>query len=193
MKDLKVFDTEIYNILQSEFYRQSTGLNLIASENYVSKNILIAMGSIFTNKYAEGYPFKRYYSGCLEYDNVETIAMNRAKTLFNSEHANVQPHSGSNANLAVYQAFLNSNDTILSMHLDHGGHLTHGAKVSYVGKTYNIVSYGVSVNEEIIDYKCIDKLAHKYKPKIIVAGASSYPRQIDFQFFSNVAKKINQY
>lgn len=189
MKTLKNFDLNIYNIIKNEFFRQSRGLNLIASENYVSDNILTTMGSIFTNKYAEGYPFKRYYSGCKEYDNLESIAMRRAKNVFSADHANVQLHSGANANLAVYQAFLNPGDTILSMHLDHGGHLTHGAIVSNIGRIYNIVSYGVTPDYEVIDYKGISELASKHHPKIIIAGASAYSRTIDFKEFSKIAKK----
>jgi glycine hydroxymethyltransferase len=191
MKNIEKLDKNIYNIINKEISRQSLGLNLIASENYVSNYVMESTGSLFTNKYAEGYPDHRYYSGCEEHDKIEALAIEYAKKLFNAEHANVQPHSGSNANLAVYHAFLKPNDTILSMHLDHGGHLTHGAKVSCVGQLYNIVSYGVTKKYETIDYVHINKLASVHKPKIIIAGASAYPRVIDFKAFSKIAKQHN--
>jgi glycine hydroxymethyltransferase len=189
MKYFMHLDTDIYNTFKQEIYRQFSGINLIASENYTSKNVLKCIGSMFTNKYAEGYPFKRYYSGCYEYDKIESIAINRAKQLFNAEHANVQPHSGSNANIAAYQALLKPKDCILSMDLDHGGHLTHGAKVTNIGNTYNIISYRVSEDTEYIDYNNLYKLASKYKPKLIIAGGSAYSRQINFKEFANISHK----
>jgi glycine hydroxymethyltransferase len=188
VKNLKILDKSVFDIIKGEVWRQSYGLNLIASENFASENVLYTSGSIFTNKYAEGYPFKRYYSGCTFYDEIETLAINRAKALFSAEHANVQPHSGSNANLSVYQAILKPGDTILSMHLDHGGHLTHGASVSNIGQVYNIISYGVKKDCETLDYEKVHELALKYRPKIIIAGASAYPRVIDFSRFADAAK-----
>jgi len=172
-------DTRIARILKLEQERQSTTFNLIASENYCSKDILDAQGSILTDKYAEGYPGKRYYGGCENVDAVETLAINRARELFHAEHANVQPHSGAQANMAVYAALLDPGDSALGMSLSHGGHLTHGSKVSFSGKWYRFIPYGVDPKTELIDYDAVENLAMKYRPKLIVAGASAYPRIID--------------
>ncbi len=183
-------DTEIARILEQEADRQEYGLNLIASENTVSAAIMEAQGSILTNKYAEGYPSKRYYGGCEYVDQAEDLAIERAKTLFGAEYANVQPHSGSQANMAVYFALLEPGDRILAMDLSHGGHLTHGASVSFSGKLYDFAHYGLSDETEMIDLNQVADLAKKHKPKLIVAGASAYPRIIDFKGFSEVAKSV---
>lgn len=192
-KSLKDVDSEIYDVITKEINRQEYHLELIASENAVSKAVLEAMGSVLTNKYAEGYPSKRYYGGCQFVDIAESLAIDRAKKLFNAEHANVQPHSGAQANMAVYLAFLKPGDTILGMNLAHGGHLTHGSKVNSSGKLYNVIYYGVNKETELIDYDEVEKLAEEHKPKIIVCGASSYSRQIDFKRFSEIAKKVGAY
>ncbi|MFH2061110.1 MAG: serine hydroxymethyltransferase [Pseudomonadota bacterium] len=184
-------DIEIFKIIQREAVRQESGLNLIASENTVSQAVMEAQGSILTNKYAEGYPARRYYGGCEYVDQAEELAIERAKRLFNVEYANVQPHSGSQANMAVYFALLNPGDKILAMDLSHGGHLTHGAGVSFSGKLYDFVHYGLSTETEKIDLNQVEDLAKKNKPKLIVAGASAYPRIIDFKGFSQIAKSIN--
>jgi len=186
-------DSEIYQLLCSEIERQKNGINLIASENYTSNNILMATGSILTNKYAEGYPKSRYYSGCDIYDKIESIAIKRAMSLFNAEHANVQAHSGSNANLGVYFSVLKPGDTIMAMNLDHGGHLTHGSRVNCSGKIYNVISYGVSAEDGLIDYDLAYDLAKKHNPKLIVVGASSYPRTINFEKFAEIAKINNSF
>ncbi|MCX8029574.1 MAG: serine hydroxymethyltransferase [Brevinematales bacterium] len=192
-KLLKEVDPEIYEVIINEINRQEYHLELIASENATSKAVLEAMGSVLTNKYAEGYPSKRYYGGCQYVDVAESLAIDRAKKLFNAEHANVQPHSGAQANMAVYLAFLKPGDTILGMNLSHGGHLTHGSKVNSSGKLYNVVYYGVNRDTELIDYDEVEKLAEEHKPKIIVCGASSYSRQIDFERFSVIARKVGAY
>ncbi len=191
MKNIKNNDLEIYELLKKEQLRQNYTINLIASENFSSSAIMEAQGSILTNKYAEGYPYKRYYAGCCFVDQIETIAINRAKLLFSAEHANVQPHSGSSANLAIYMSFLQPQDTILAMALDQGGHLTHGSKVNFSGKLYNIISYGVEKKTGLIDYNQIYELAIQYKPKLIIAGASAYPRIIKFKYMKEIANKIN--
>jgi glycine hydroxymethyltransferase len=183
------WDTEIARILKLEQERQSTTVNLIASENYCSKAILDAQGSILTDKYAEGYPGRRYYGGCENVDAVETLAIDRARELFHAEHANVQPHSGAQANMAVYAALLDPGDTALGMSLSHGGHLTHGSKVSFSGKWYRFIPYSVDPKTELIDHDAVENLAMKYRPKLIVAGASAYPRIIDFQRFRYIADK----
>jgi glycine hydroxymethyltransferase len=190
MHALKNTDPEIYALLGLELRRQIRGLELIASENYVSEAVLEAVGSVMTNKYAEGYPGKRYYGGCEYHDEVERIAIKRAQELFGAEHVNVQPHSGASANLAVYMAAVNVGDTVLAMRLDHGGHLTHGAKVNFSGKLFNIVSYGVSAESGYIDYDDVERLAIESKPKMIIAGASAYARTIDFERFAAIAKKV---
>ena len=184
-------DIEISKIIQREAVRQESGLNLIASENTVSQAVMEAQGSILTNKYAEGYPARRYYGGCEYVDQAEDLAIERAKRLFNVEYANVQPHSGSQANMAVYFALLNPGDKILAMDLSHGGHLTHGSKVSFSGKLYDFVHYGLSLETQKIDLNQVENLAKKNRPKMIVAGASAYPRMIDFKGFAQIAKSVN--
>lgn len=174
-------DPAIAAVLLSELKRQQTNLQLIASENFTSRAVLAALGSTLSNKYAEGYPGKRYYGGCEEVDIAESIAIDRAKTLFGAEHANVQPHSGASANVAVYQAFTKPGDTVLAMSLPHGGHLTHGSKVNFSGKWFNIVSYGVRQDNELIDYDELRDLAIANKPKMICTGATAYPSLIDFE------------
>ncbi len=180
-------DTEVARFLQLEARRQKDTINLIAAENYASKAVLRAQGSILTNKYAEGYPQHRYYAGCPNIDAIESLAIERAKKLFNAEHANVQPHSGSQANMAVYFALLQPGDTVMGMSLSHGGHLTHGAPVNFSGKWYNFIPYGVDRETERLNYDEIERLALKYKPELIIAGASAYPRAIDFARFRNIA------
>ncbi|MEN9324478.1 MAG: hypothetical protein RL414_232 [Actinomycetota bacterium] len=174
-------DPDIAALLLSELDRQRKNLQLIASENFTSPSVLTALGSTLSNKYAEGYPGKRYYGGCEEVDKVEVIGIERAKALFGAEHANLQPHSGASANVAVYKAFTNPGDTVLAMSLPHGGHLTHGAKVNFSGKWYNIVSYGVRQEDELIDYDELRDLALEHKPKMICTGATAYPSLIDFE------------
>ena len=190
---LKQVDSEVYNAIKKEQKRQREHIELIASENIVSKAVRQAVGSVLTNKYAEGYPGKRYYCGCENIDTIEQLAIDRAKKLFGAEHANVQPHSGANANLAVYVALLKPGDTLLGMGLPAGGHLTHGTKVNVSGKYYNAISYGVNEDTELIDYDQVEKLAQEYKPKLIVAGASAYPRKIDFKRFREIADSVGAY
>ncbi len=189
---VKNVDNEVGAAMESELMRQRRNIELIASENFVSPAVMAAMGSALTNKYAEGYPAKRYYGGCECVDVVENIAIERAKKIFGADHANVQPHSGAQANLAVYFALLNTGDTILGMNLAHGGHLTHGSPVNMSGKNYNIVPYGVG-DDGYIDYDEFERLAKECKPKLIVAGASAYPRFIDFERMSKVAKEVGAY
>ncbi len=184
---LKTIDPEIYEIIRHETERQRNKLNLIASENYASRAVLAAQGSVMTNKYAEGYPGKRYYGGCEFVDMAENLAIERAKKLFKAEHINVQPHSGSQANMAVYFAMLKYGDTIMSMDLSHGGHLSHGSPVNFSGKLFNIVPYGVSRETKSIDYDELSEIARKNKPKLIVSGASAYPRELDFKRFREIA------
>lgn len=186
-------DKEIASVVESEFKRQQNNLELIASENIVSPAVLAAMGSVLTNKYAEGYPGHRYYGGCEYVDIAENIARKRACELFGAEHANVQPHSGSQANMAVYLSVLNPGDTVMGMNLSEGGHLTHGSKVNISGKLYNFVSYGVDEETHLIDYDCIMETALKIKPKMIVCGASAYPRTIDFKKFREIADACGAY
>ncbi len=183
-------DPEIASLLVSELERQRGGLQLIASENQTSPAVLAALGSTLSNKYAEGYPDRRYYGGCAEVDKAETLAIERAKALFGADHANVQPHSGASANQAVYGAFASPGDTILGMSLDHGGHLTHGFKVSFSGKWFNAVHYGVSKENEDIDYDQVEALAKEHRPKIIIAGGSAIPRLIDFARFRAIADEV---
>lgn len=192
-KKLEEEDKEIFDAINSELKRQQQQIELIASENIVSKAVLEAQGSILTNKYAEGYPNKRYYGGCTFIDKVEELAIERAKKLFNAKFVNVQPHSGSQANTAVYVALLKPYDTILGMSLDAGGHLTHGSKVSISGKWLNAVAYGVKQDDGLIDYDEVEKLAEEHQPKLIIAGGSAYPRQIDFARFRKIADKIGAY
>ncbi len=186
-------DQEIFSLLNQEVDRQQSGINLIASENYVSKEILAIVGSVLSNKYVEGYPFKRYYSGCHVYDQIETLAINRFKQIFKAEHVNVQPHSGSQANAAVYLALLQPGDTILSMDLAAGGHLSHGHKVNWTHQLYNIVSYGVDPDSFCLNYDTIHQLALQHKPKLIIAGASAYSRLIDFEKFAYIAKSVGAF
>ncbi|TVY12147.1 serine hydroxymethyltransferase [Candidatus Phytoplasma pini] len=193
MIELKKKNFKIYEIIEKEYLRQEKNFNLIASENFVSKSVLEAQGSCLTNKYAEGYPNKRYYEGCEYVDEIEEIAIKKIKQLFNVRFANVQPHSGSQANMAVFQALLKPNDCILGMSLDSGGHLTHGSKVSFSGKFFKSYSYGVSREKEIIDYEKVREIAHKVNPKLIIAGASSYSRKIDFLSFRKIADELNSY
>ena len=193
MSELKSVDPELFQSIENEMQRQQYKLEMIASENIVSKAVLEAQGSILTNKYAEGYPGHRYYCGCEFVDVAETLARERAKKLFGCEYANVQPHSGSQANMGVYLTVLKPGDTIMGMDLSHGGHLTHGAKANFSGKLFNIVSYGVNKDTERIDYDELMKLAKEHKPKIIVAGASAYPRIIDFKKFREVADAVGAF
>ena len=184
-------DKKVFNLIESELSRQSNTLEMIASENFTSESVLEAVGSILTNKYAEGYPGKRYYGGCEFVDQVENIAIDRAKKIFNCDYANVQPHSGSQANMSVYLTFLNPGDTILGLNLSHGGHLTHGSKVNFSGKIYNFISYGVAKETGRVDFEELIKITDKYKPKMIVCGGSAYPRFIEFQKFKEVADRQN--
>jgi glycine hydroxymethyltransferase len=188
-KSLKELDPEVFAAIKNEEKRQATGLELIASENFTYKAVLEATGSVFTNKYAEGYPGRRYYGGCEFVDVVESLAIERAKKLFGAEHANVQPHAGSQANMAVYLTILKPGDTILGMNLSHGGHLTHGHPLNFSGKYYKIVPYGVRKDTETIDYDQLASLAREHRPKLIIVGASAYPREIDFERISKVAKE----
>ena len=188
-KSIQAADPELCAAMQDELKRQREHIELIASENFVSDAVLAAMGSHLTNKYAEGYPGKRYYGGCQYVDVVENLARDRAKQLFGAEHANVQPHSGAQANMAVYFAMLNPGDTVMGMNLSHGGHLTHGSPVNMSGKYFNFVAYGVTEDEEVIDYDALEKQALEVRPKLIVAGASAYPRVIDFARLREIADK----
>ncbi len=190
MSFLSQTDPEAKRILDLERKRQRETINLIASENYASQAVLEAEGSFLSNKYAEGYPHRRYYGGCENVDMVESLAIERAKELFHAEHANVQPHSGAPANMAAYYALLEYGDTVMGMSLAHGGHLTHGDKVSFSGKSYNFITYGVNRETQRIDYQELERLATKHKPKLIVAGASAYPRIIDFERFRRIADLV---
>ena len=193
MKELFATDKEIFDAIMKELERQRNGLELIASENFTSPAVMQAMGNVMTNKYAEGYPGARYYGGCEFVDIAEELARERAKKLFGAEHANVQPHSGVQANMGVYFAVLKPGDTILSMKLSHGGHLSHGHKVSFSGKLYNVVHYTVNPETEQLDFDLIRKLAHEHKPKLILAGYSAYPRFIDFKAFREIADEVGAY
>jgi glycine hydroxymethyltransferase len=189
-RSLAEVDPEIANAITAEAQRQGDGLELIASENFVSRAILEAAGSVLTNKYAEGYPGKRYYGGCEVVDVVESLAISRAKALFGADHANVQPHSGAQANMAVYMALLQPGDTVLGMNLAHGGHLTHGHPLNFSGKLYTIVPYGVRRDDERVDYEELERLAHERKPKMIIVGASAYPRKLDYERVGRVAEAV---
>lgn len=191
MRFLKDVDPEIADAIECEKVRQQTHLNLIGSENYTSVAVLEAQGSLLTNKYAEGYPLRRYYGGCKNVDTVEALAINRAKKLFNADHANVQLHSGTQANMAAYFALLNPGDTVLAMSLTHGGHLSHGGSFNFSGKIYSFITYGVDRESEVIDYDHLESIAIKHKPKLIVAGASSYTRIIDFKRFRQIADTVD--
>ena len=193
LRSLKETDPIVWEAIKREIGREKGKILLIASENYASRAVLEAQGSIFTNKYAEGYPGKRYYGGCEFADIVETAAIERAKKLFGAEHVNVQPHSGSQANMAVYFAFLKEGDTILGMNLSHGGHLSHGASVNFSGILYRNISYGVNRDSGLIDYEEVERLAKEHRPKMIIVGASAYSRIIDFKKFSEIAKGIGAY
>lgn len=193
MKKLKKFDSEIYSLVKKEKNRQFYHLEMIASENYVSRAVLEAQGSILTNKYAEGYPSKRYYGGCEYVDEIENLARERLKKLFSVKYVNVQPHSGSQANMAAYRALLKPKDRILGMSLDSGGHLTHGYKLSFSGQDYEAYTYGVSQIDEKLDYENIKEIALKVKPQLIVCGASAYPREIDFKKFREIANLVGAY
>ena len=186
-------DVEIQELIQAERYRQGSSLQLIASENFASPAVMAATGSPFTNKYSEGYPSRRYYGGNVHVDKVEQLAIDRVKSLFGSEHANVQPHSGSSANAAVYLALLEIGDTVLGMSLDHGGHLTHGSAVNFSGKLYNFISYGLSEGDERIDYEEMQRIAREHRPKLIVAGATAYSRKIDPEPFRDICDEIGAY
>jgi glycine hydroxymethyltransferase len=190
---LSQHDPEIFNAIENEARRQEQHIELIASENYTSPQVMQAQGSVLTNKYAEGYPAKRYYGGCEYVDIAEELAIERAKQLFGADYANVQPHSGSQANAAVYFALLNAGDTILGMSLDHGGHLTHGAKVNFSGKIFNSVLYGINQETGLIDYDEIERLALEHKPKMVIAGFSAYSRILDWQKFREIADKVGAY
>ena len=192
-KNLVKVDEEIYSLVEKELEREQDGIELIASENFVSEAVMEAMGSYLTNKYAEGYPSKRYYGVCQVVDEVEELARERAKKLFGAEHVNVQPHSGSQANMAVYFTILQPGDTVLGMNLSHGGHLTHGSAVNFSGRLYNFVSYGVNKETERIDYEEVRRLALEYKPKLIVAGASAYSRIIDFKKLKEICDEVEAY
>mgnify|MGYP000886461947 CR=1 FL=1 len=187
---LKKTDPAVFSLIVDEARRQADGLELIASENFVSDAVLAAVGTVLTNKYAEGYPGKRYYGGCQFHDEIETLAIERAKRLFGAAHANVQPHSGASANFAAYTALVEPGDRILAMNLDHGGHLTHGSPVNFSGRLFDVVAYGVKESDGRIDYDALEKTAHESKPKLIVAGASAYARTLDFARFGAIAKSV---
>ena len=193
MEFVSQHDPEVGQAIKKEYNRQRRNIELIASENFVSPAVLAAMGTVLTNKYAEGYPGKRYYGGCECVDIAEQIAIDRAKALFGAEHANVQPHSGASANMAVYFALIKPGDTVLGMNLANGGHLTHGSPVNMSGTYYNVIPYGVDDVTHRIDYDKLRALAHEHKPKMIIAGASAYPREIDFAAFSDIAKEVGAY
>lgn len=193
MKNIQAQDSAVFEAMENEKKRQQANIELIASENFVSEAVMEAQGSVLTNKYAEGYPAKRYYGGCEHVDVVENIARDRLKELFGAEHANVQPHSGSQANMAVYMTALQQGDTILGMNLSHGGHLTHGSPVNFSGIQYNFVEYGVDKENELIDYEDVRQKALEHKPKMIVAGASAYSRTIDFAKFREIADEVGAY
>ncbi|MBU4557461.1 MAG: serine hydroxymethyltransferase, partial [Actinobacteria bacterium] len=190
LKHIQGQDPQIAAAIEAELARQRGTIELIASENFVSQAVLEATGTVLTNKYAEGLPGKRYYGGCEVVDVVENLARDRACELFGAEHANVQPHAGAQANMAVYYAVCNPGDTVLGMDLAMGGHLTHGSPVNFSGKWFNIVPYGLDMETETIDYDAMERLAHEHKPRMIIAGASAYPRVIDFERFASVAKAV---
>ncbi|MDN5709838.1 MAG: serine hydroxymethyltransferase [Planococcus sp. (in: firmicutes)] len=193
MELIKAQDQAVYEAMNAEKERQEANIELIASENFVSQAVMDAQGSVLTNKYAEGYPGKRYYGGCEFVDVVENIARDRLKEIFGADHANVQPHSGSQANMAVYTAMLEQGDTVLGMNLNHGGHLTHGSKVNFSGMQYNFVEYGVDKDTQLLDYEAVRQSALEHKPKMIVAGASAYSRTLDFAKFREIADEVGAY
>ena len=187
MEKLNIADPEVFNSIEQEFHRQQNTLEMIASENFTSPNVMEAVGSVLTNKYAEGYPGKRYYGGCDAVDLAENLARDRAKELFQAEYANVQPHSGSQANMGVYLTLLQPGDTVMGLNLSHGGHLTHGSPVNFSGKLYKFISYGVDKNTGRVDFDEVSAMAKKHKPKLIVCGGSAYPRFIEFELFRKIA------
>lgn len=193
MNEIKKQDPELFAAIENELHRQRDKIELIASENFVSEAVMEAQGSVLTNKYAEGYPGRRYYGGCEYVDVAENLALDRAKSLFGAEHVNAQPHSGAQANMAAYSAILEHGDTVLGMNLSHGGHLTHGSPVNFSGKWYNIVDYGVDEETHLIDYDDVLAKAKEHEPKLIVAGATAYPRGIDFQKFRRIADEVGAY
>ncbi|HET7616829.1 MAG TPA: serine hydroxymethyltransferase, partial [Bacillales bacterium] len=193
MSKIEQQDPKLYGAIRDELNRQRDKIELIASENFVSEAVMEAQGSVLTNKYAEGYPGRRYYGGCEYVDVAEDLARERAKELFGADHANVQPHSGAQANMTVYTAALEHGDTVLGMNLSHGGHLTHGSPVNFSGKWYNVVEYGVDRDTQYLDYDDVLKKAKEHKPKMIVAGASAYPREIDFKRFREIADEVGAY
>ncbi len=193
MSNIKSQDPQVQEVIDKELERQNNNIELIASENFVSPAVLEAQGSILTNKYAEGYPGKRYYGGCEHVDVVENLARDRAKEIFGAEHANVQPHSGSQANMAVYFSVLEHGDKVLGMDLSHGGHLTHGSPVNFSGKLFNFLSYGVEKDTETIDYDKVMEIAKKEQPKMIVAGGSAYVKTLDFKKFRKIADAVGAY
>ena len=190
---LKINDLELFNAINDEMHRERNTLEMIASENFTSESVLDVVGSVLTNKYAEGYPGRRYYGGCEAVDKVENLAKDRLKALFNAEYANVQPHSGSQANMGVYLTFLNVGDTVMGLDLSHGGHLTHGSKVNFSGKLYNFISYGLNKETGRVDFDELYKKAKKYSPKMIICGGSAYPRFIEFEKFKEIAHKIGAF
>ena len=192
-EELRTEDHEVFEIMQRELRRQETGLELIASENFVSPAVMQMMGSVLTNKYAEGYPGKRYYGGCVHVDEAERLAISRAKRLFDTEYVNVQPHSGSQANMAAFLAVASPGDTIMGMSLSHGGHLTHGSPVNFSGRLFKAVSYEVDTETETIDYSQLERLSLEVKPKIIIAGGSAYSRMIDFKRFREIADSVGAF
>ena len=193
MEKLNIADPEVFNSIEQEFHRQQNTLEMIASENFTSPNVMEAVGSVLTNKYAEGYPGKRYYGGCDAVDLAENLARDRAKELFQAEYANVQPHSGSQANMGVYLTLLQPGDTVMGLNLSHGGHLTHGSPVNFSGKLYKFISYGVDKNTGRVDFDEVSAMARKHKPKLIVCGGSAYPRFIEFEMFRQVADDIGAF
>ena len=193
MNNIKNKDRIVYDIINNELNRQQNGLEMIASENFTSLSVMEAMGSVLTNKYAEGYPGKRYYGGCEFVDNVENLAKERACEIFKCEYSNVQPHSGSQANMAVYKTFLKAGDSVLGLDLAHGGHLTHGSKVNFSGEIYNFNSYGVDRDSGRVDFNKVYDLAKKHKPKLIICGGSAYPRFVEFEKFKEVASSVGAY
>ena len=193
MEKLNIADPEVFNSIEQEFHRQQNTLEMIASENFTSPNVMEAVGSVLTNKYAEGYPGKRYYGGCDAVDLAENLARDRAKELFQAEYANVQPHSGSQANMGVYQTLLQPGDTVMGLNLSHGGHLTHGSPVNFSGKLYQFISYGVDKNTGRVDFDEVSAMAKKHEPKLIVCGGSAYPRFIEFELFRQIADDIGAF
>jgi glycine hydroxymethyltransferase len=192
-KPVAEVDPEVAELMEAELGRQETTLEMIASENFVPQSVLDCQGSVLTNKYAEGYPGKRYYGGCEHVDVIETLAIERARALFGAEHVNVQPHAGAQANAAVYHALCEPGDTVLGMKLDHGGHLTHGMKINFSGRLYNIVAYGVREEDSLLDYDELERLAKEHRPKVILAGWSAYPRELDFQRFRDICDDVGAY